>query len=234
MTENETAPQREAQEPQSKRLVARVVEQLLDPDNIRTSIMVLGMLAIAAVLFGMFGNGSRFLILLKDAEISRGLITFLVALTTVLLAIILVLYAITAEDGDTVKDRFSYGKEVLATLVGILGTVLGFYFGSADRNTTDQPTIADINFRGPQVLTHVAGGTPPFRYSISAPGGGFAKIEARLSKDGWIMESLDPAPAAGTPVTVEVSDARDRTASLSANFPAATPPAPAAADAAKP
>jgi len=207
------------QQEKPKKLIAQVIDQLFDPDNIKSSILVLGLLAVAAVLFGIFDGGGRFLLLLKDSEVSRGLITFLIALTTVLLAIILTLYAITGEGEDTVKERFSLGKDVLTTLVGILGTVLGFYFGSADKTLPNPPALAEINFRGQQLMTHVSGGTPPYRYSITSPNQQFSKIEARLSKDGWILEVLDKQPPAGTPIIVNVSDAKDKTISLASNFP---------------
>jgi hypothetical protein len=201
-----------------KKLTARVIEQLTDPSNIKKSIMTLGLMAVAALLAGVFLGGGRFLILLKDSEISRGLITFLVALTTVLLAIILALYAITAEDKESVKERFSLGKEVLTTLVGILGTVLGFYFGSADKSLPNQLAIAELKFHGQQLMTHISGGTPPYRYSITAPNQQFSKIEARLSKDGWVVEVLDKQPPPGTPILVNVSDAKDKPISVESLF----------------
>lgn len=206
-----------------KKLLTRVVDQLFDPDNIKSSIMVLGLLAVVAVLFGIFQDGGKFLVLLKDSEVSRGLITFLVALTTVLLALILAIYAITSNDKDTIKERFSLGKDILATLVGILGTVLGFYFGSAEKTSLTPLAVAEINFRGKQLMSHAFGGTAPYRYSITSPNQQFSKIEARISKDGWILETLNKQPQPGTPITVTVSDAKDKTVSSTANVPTEQP-----------
>ena len=34
------------------------------------------------------------------------------------------------------KERFDRGKEVLSLLIGIFGTIIGFYFGSATQEKT--------------------------------------------------------------------------------------------------
>lgn len=202
-----------------KALLVRFTDQLTDPGNIKSAIMLLGLLAVVALLLGIFNGGGKFLFLVKDSDVSRGLITFLVALTTVLLAIILVLYAITtSEDKDTAKERFSQGKEVLTTLVGILGTVLGFYFGSASGTAPNPLAVSDIKFHGQQVMAHVSGGTPPYRYSVKAAKQEFTSIDNRISKDGWILESLDKQPPAGTSVTMSVTDAKDKSVSSDTKF----------------
>lgn len=202
-----------------KALLVRFTDQLTDPGNIKSAFMLLGLLAVVALLVGIFALDGKFLVLLKDSDISRGLITFLVALTTVLLAIILVLYSITtSDDKDLAKERFSQGKEVLTTLVGILGTVLGFYFGSAGGSAPNEPVISDVKFHGQQVMAHISGGTPPYRYSIKAPKQEFSSIENRISKDGWILEHVDKQPPAGTSVSVSVTDAKDKTVSSDTKF----------------
>lgn len=203
--------------------VKTLAAKMLKPNSVSDSILLIGLVVVGALLVGVFIGGGKFLLLLKDSEVSRGLITFLVALTTVFLAIILTLYAITAEDKETIKERFSLGKEVLTTLVGILGTVLGFYFGSAEKAPPNQLGLAKINFHGQQLMTHVSGGTPPYRYSVTSAGQTFSKIESRLSKDGWILETLDKQPPAGTAITVDVSDAKDKSVSLISNFPTDQP-----------
>lgn len=117
---------------------------------------------------------------------------------------------------EALKVRFSYAKDILATLVGILGTILGFYFGSAEKSTVGTLVLADIQFRAGQAITHVSGGTAPYSYTI---GTSDAESKAtRVSKDGWIFESLPGAVKGSTQVTVEVTDSQDRKASRTAKY----------------
>ena len=77
---------------------------------------------------------SSFLAELAIAEKARGLITFLVAISTIsvaLLTAIAIFYVPSAE----LESRYSKAKDLLAILVGILGTILGFYFGSLINDT---------------------------------------------------------------------------------------------------
>ena len=63
---------------------------------------------------------------------TRGLLAFLFGLTTVGI-IIIVVVAIFFESGETTLDqRFQRGKDILTILIGLLGVILGYYFGQAN------------------------------------------------------------------------------------------------------
>ncbi len=66
--------------------------------------------------------------LLQYIPTSRGLITFLVTLVTVTIALILALSTIVSNSPDR-SERFKDGKDLLFALIGVLGTIIGFYFG---------------------------------------------------------------------------------------------------------
>jgi hypothetical protein len=84
-----------------------------------------------------------FLKSLGDPNIARGLITFFFALGTVGVAIILTTaaFSISAQKVEVMKERFDMGKQILTALIGIFGTILGFYFGSlnSERNPNPNP-----------------------------------------------------------------------------------------------
>jgi hypothetical protein len=61
---------------------------------------------------------------LGDLDTARGLITFVIAVSTVAIAVLLTLTAIVTRDFD---KRIAVGKEILTVLVGVLGTIVGFY-----------------------------------------------------------------------------------------------------------
>lgn len=65
-----------------------------------------------------------------DGTTPRGMITFLVAVVTAGIAMILVLATIVSDSPEWEK-RFSRGKEVFTALLGVLGVIVGFYFGTS-------------------------------------------------------------------------------------------------------
>lgn len=103
------------------------------------------LLTLAFVVFIIYGTGGHgFLESLSDAATARGLITFLITVVTVAIALILTLASIISSSPD-LKDRFAQGKEVLTVLIGVLGTIVGFYYGQAASPQTAQRNANVIN-----------------------------------------------------------------------------------------
>ncbi len=106
-------------------------------------------------------------------EISRGLITFLIAFTTVGIAIILTISTVVLQDSPENDKRFDRGKQVLTVLIGVLGTIVGFYFAGSQGAGTLTPTPAITSTVLPNGIvgakyidTQLAesGGKPPFKW----------------------------------------------------------------------
>ena len=101
------------------------------------------MLAIAggltglALIYGIFMSPS-FLKDMAEPGNARGLITFLFAFATIAVIIITVIATFWVKM-EEVEQRGTLAKEILAILIGIMGTILGFYFGSAK---PEAPTVA--------------------------------------------------------------------------------------------
>ncbi len=133
-------------------------------------------IAVVVVVFIIVAiSGSKgVLTSLADDKIARGLITFLITLATVAIAIILALSAVIS-DPAAVKDRFALGKEVLSILIGVLGTIVGFYFGSAVTGQSSPLRVASVFLTNEQpkkgdtttLLGLVSGGKPPYSYTIT-------------------------------------------------------------------
>lgn len=206
-------------------------ENAARPQSKLVTWVVLGFGAVAFIMICilLYISEGRFLLQLQEPGVSRGLITFLVAFVTVAIALLLATWAIASNAPVTeLKERFSHAKDVLATLVGILGTILGFYFGSADKAAPEPLGIAQLQFKSNQVITHVSGGTAPYRYTVG-PVDADAKNSSKVSKDGWIFEPLPGAIKIGDSVTVEAVDSKDRKISKTSKITDAdkgTQPAP--------
>lgn len=161
---------------------------------------------------------------LSDAGFARGLITFLISVATIGLAFILVYQA---ESSTT--DGFRRAREIFTGLMGVLGTIVGFYFGSADKPSVPFE-IAELRSADKQLITHISGGTKPYRYSITSSDNDFVAIKSKLSDDGWIIETLAQAPKPASALTIDVTDSKDQKVKRKLEIPGeakATPtPAP--------
>lgn len=172
-------------------------------------LLILGTLFV--IIFAtLASSGGEFLQKLRDIEIARGLITFLVVVAAISIALILAVFVLASNESTAqIKERFTFAKDVLAILIGILGTVLGFYYGTKDK-AEDQAYSVDAQFRGSQMIAHIVGATPPYRYSITFPGDDSKKVVTKVSKDGWIAETVPSTIKKDDPIQVEIIDAKEK------------------------
>lgn len=91
----------------------------------------MGFLVLAFLIIGvMTGDLKQYL---QTSPGARGLITFMIAIGTIAIAVILALASVIVDpdsDNETLKTRLAAGKEILTVLVGVLGTIVGFYFAN--------------------------------------------------------------------------------------------------------
>ncbi len=146
---------------------------------------------------------------LSDASFARGLITFIISVATIGLAFILVFQAFASPADQQADERFRRAREVFTVLMGVLGTIVGFYFGSADKLAPLQ--IAPIRAAAKHITTHISGGYAPYRYSITSPDKDFKEISG-TSEDGWIIENLEQATKPQSALTLEVADSKEQKA----------------------
>lgn len=156
---------------------------------------------------GLFGwDKGQILNSLAKSDYARGLITYLFAVGTIGIAVVLVLSALLGE--DSIKERFARGKEVLSLLIGVFGTMVGFYFGSQIATANTQvalqvaaPLLSDTAVVGGDAVTlttRASGGKAPYIYVISVDSASVPVIQKAVGTDGWIREELK-TPAVSAP-----------------------------------
>lgn len=192
-----------------------------------------GMLLAIVLLIGATTLGlDKGLVLTKmgQVEFARGLITYLFAVVTIGTAVVLVVSALTSDESPANERRFERGKEILSLLLGVFGTIVGFYFGSevAAKGQSGETivNVAPLRLSSGSVAsgadftltTYVSGGKAPYKYGV-----GFDKDEIKtetpVDPTGWITKTL-PAPkvtadrAALVRVVVEDADGHSTESTL--------------------
>jgi hypothetical protein len=162
-----------------------------------------GMVLAIVLLIGATTLGlDKGLVLTKmgQVEFARGLITYLFAVVTIGTAVVLVVSALTSDETPANERRFERGKEILALLLGVFGTIVGFYFGSAvaAKGQTEETIVRMAPLRlsagsatsGAEftLTTYISGGKAPYKYGI-----GFDKNEIKaetpVEPNGWITKT---------------------------------------------
>ncbi len=167
----------------------------------------------------VFSNGGDVLTKMTDHEYARGLITYLFAVCTIGTAVVLVMAALTGRLGD---EQLTRGKDILALLLGVFGTIVGFYFGSEAHSAGT--TSAQVNLTQPLLLdslsspgdsvrltAYVSGGATPYTWGVSTSASGELDYTRTLEADGWILAKIGlprDSTVAQVPVRLGV---RDRT-----------------------
>ena len=183
--------------------------------SIKPLFFVLLGLAVFWFLSSQIGNGSSILTRLNEAETARGLITFVVATSTVAAAIILLLAAIISDGTESdIKMRLSEGRQVLAPFIGILGTIVGFYFAqpSVGPNQPAALRVGAVTLSAERVAvggvvtvtSTVSGGRAPYEYTITLPGVG-QPLTGKLPSAGDVKQDVTiPMDAKSQTVTIQL------------------------------
>jgi hypothetical protein len=190
-----------------------------DPIHTHRSWMIWIVAGLLLIIFASIaGSDASFLQKLKDIDTARGLITFVVAAGVMSIAMLTAGYVMASTDAVAeIKEKFGYVKDVLATLVGIFGTVLGFYYAS-QLQSTNQPLAVEFQIRGSQLIGRVTGSAPPFRYSVSYLMVDGTKVPEKVAIDAWILEEIPSTVEPKTTIQIEVIDAKDHKLSKAIKF----------------
>ena len=187
------------------------------------------LIAMAIVIFisvlihyaSMGWDTGHFLESMANISFARGVITYLFGVGTIGIAVVLLVFALT-EKGGPADARYQHGKEVLSLLLGIFGTIVGFYFGSEAASKGEealrlhQPRLS-VSSAAPGIpfslTTAVSGGKAPYRFGVTVDRDTLnpADLKENVDPSGWIVKDLT-VPAGAThgkqiSLTVGVRDA---------------------------
>jgi hypothetical protein len=193
-------------------------------------VVALAVLIIASVIcligLAVFGVDKVVLCGMAKADFARGLITYLFAVVTIGCAVALIPHALvpTTDADDAHEKRFQRGKEILSLLLGLFGTIVGFYFGSETvKGAQNEPAMLQVSSLdlSPQPATTtgtltiravVKGGSPPYRYGIMQ-GKAASELTDVAAEGGWIVKQLPvraPAQGESQSIHILIQDAADK------------------------
>jgi hypothetical protein len=180
---------------------------------------IVTLLALLAVLVVSVFTHNGPLEELGKFEIARGLITFLIAFTTVGIALILAISTVVLQDSPENDKRFDRGKQILTVLIGVLGTIVGFYFASNQGGgagfaiTSTKLPNGSVGTKYSDTQLTENGGTPPFKWIVSPllPSG-------LLLSDVGVISGTPNEASQDRPFVFVVIDANAKSASKSLNL----------------
>jgi hypothetical protein len=180
---------------------------------------------ICLIGLAVFGVDKVVLSGMAKADFARGLITYLFAVVTIGCAVALILHALVATEAEDVHEkRFQRGKEVLSLLLGLFGTIVGFYFGSETvKGAQNEPAALQVSSldlspqpastAGPLTIRAVVkGGSPPYRYGV-VQGKAASELTDVAAEGGWIVKQLTaraPEPGESQSIHILIQDATDK------------------------
>ena len=188
--------------------------KLMDPASLISLLILLGVLFLLGMAILDLDKG-RVLVGMGKASFARGLITYLFAVVTIGTAVVLVLSALLGSE----KVNFDHGKEVLGLLLGVFGTMVGFYFASelSQSEIQGQLNVSPILVSSSEVAQGgtvslsavVHGGSQPYRFATVIGADLPDEYEDIARADGWIVKNLI-VPGSAEPgvqrVTIGVQD----------------------------
>jgi hypothetical protein len=184
-----------------------------------------GVAVVVLMTLGLFFT--NFYSSLGHTEQVRGLVTFLFVLVTVSIILVFALGIFWLDNPDDMLKRFAAAKDLLTIVVGIVGTIMGFYFGSATgesssfsiANAALVPQVAEAG-QAVSLSGHINGGSKPYKYTVIFADPANTLTAAQLgamklnegSADGTISKDIKLPPVEKPAVllyTLTASDAKN-------------------------
>ena len=163
---------------------------------------------------------------LAKIDQARGLITFLFTFAAMTVIMVIAIGIFWLDNTQEVKERYASAKDLLTIVIGVLGTIIGFYFGSASSERSQMPAplaISDFTVAQPlnnkiRIAGTITGGMAPYQYSVTFTDPNNVVTIANLinekSADGMIAQDLPVTIKGKTTLqyTATVQDAKHSSA----------------------
>ena len=153
-----------------------------------------GLVIAAIILFGILNQ--TFLLSLADAAKARGLVTFLFAVATTSVIIVVTIGVLWVPSTE-VEPRFSKAKDILTLLISVLGTILGFYFGQAQTTpkTPETPPVVSADRATEQTASNRQQSSPTLTQKPPSTGASAEPTATSTVKGAAPKMEISPSPS---------------------------------------
>jgi hypothetical protein len=192
--------------PAKNHSLGEAVAALLHPVPLFALLMLIGVMFL--LMMAIFGwDRGHVLFTMAQPDFARGLITYLFTIVTIGTAIVLIISGLTGGD----KEQFDRGKEILGLLLGVFGTMVGFYFGSEVSHARTKLSLTPPLLSATEIpagekvsiTALVQGGSPPYRLGVVLGDNPPTSYDQAPRGDGWILSTVTiPNVPADTPMTI--------------------------------
>ncbi|HEX9947204.1 MAG TPA: hypothetical protein VGA98_06655 [Allosphingosinicella sp.] len=172
--------------------------------------IALVMLVVALYFGGIFaymaGLGSE---RYASIEATRPILVFTLIVAMLSFGGLLIIRALFSSEGDEAfQNRFRHAREIFLVFAGIFGTIIGFYFGAADKDSAaDIPSVEVTAAAGRRIEATVEGGHAPFTATLTLPNNGGS---VPMSGEGRSLSTILTAAQCPAEATLVLFDARSR------------------------
>jgi hypothetical protein len=147
---------------------------------------------------------------MANAEYARGAISYLLVLAFIVLGVLMIIAALFGpfQSDQTSDAAFRRAREIYMSVVGIVGTIVGFYYGTGLTQTN--PLELEVRSVSASLVVLASGGTKPYRLSIKGDG---KPYETKIDKGSAEISICDQLsrPANGS-YSLEIIDGKDQKA----------------------
>lgn len=190
-----------------------------DPVTILVFALIFSIFVMIAVnLNGMLNH-------LSNRNYARGLITYLFAVGTIGTIAVALLYALLNQDLES--KQFSHAKDLLSILIGVFGTIVGYYFGSEGTSAnTKENELKIIPIKKPEdslmleknysYEAAINGGQYPYNYQISLSEKNIAEgfTDGLIETNIFLDSSFANISGQSSNLILKITDKNDKTITL--------------------
>ena len=188
----------------------------------KMGLLLFGIAFLIILLFALFSP--TFYQSLANVDQLRGMVTFFFVLSATGIIVLFAMSIFWIDSSDEVTKRFAAAKDLLTIVIGVVGTIMGFYFGTASNSSANlavsSVAVSPLTVKAGEkavISAKFIGGAKPYSYSIIFGSSSLTaaqlnplQIKSEKSEDGIISKQIIAPAVTDTSVLQYTITATDK------------------------